>query len=274
MGSSPSTPSRESSDDLWWPIENQNLDLNPNTMDGTSNNSNSEGHEQPEINTDNCEASISSSENRSNNEDKSDIEIRISSSPNESSTISSSSSGSDFTKVAPESSVNSEICEQLPMNRQQSLEQFKEELRIKREMRTNAISELRTEISSLRRQLAQEKEINKNLIAERSKENLCQICSSIYKSLETPATIEPISTNTETRETNVSLRTQLAELQFALQNANAEILTLSSELAATKKQAKSLKEVIAASKEIIEIRETELTQVNTYCVRFVIIHGN
>lgn len=259
MGSSPSTPRRDSSDDPWWPIENQNLDLNPYTMD-TSSNTNSEGHEQPEINADNCEALISSSENISNNEGTSDIEVKISSSLNESSS-SSSSSGSDLAKVAPESSANSEISEQLPINRQQSLEQFKEELRIKREMRTNAISELRNEISSLRRQLAQEKEINENLIAEQSKENLCQICSSIYKSLETPATIEPISTNNETRETNVSLRTQLAELQFALQNANAEILTLSSELAATKKQAKSLKEVIAASKEIIEIRETELIQV-------------
>lgn len=161
---------------------------------------------------------------------------------------------------SPESSAkseNSENTERQEQPRQQSLEEFKEELRIKREMRTNAISELRNEISSLRKQLANEKEINKQLKQDRNKENLCHICGSIYNSLECNAQ----QNFTTSIESNVALRSQLAELQFSLQNANAEILTLNTELAATRKQAKSLKEVIAASKEIIEIRETELTQV-------------
>lgn len=259
MGSTPSTPNRESSDDPWWPLEYQNLDLNPNAMDETTNNStNSNGHEQSETNTDICEASIHILENR-NNEGKSENEVECSS-LNESSSSSSNSntSQSNCTKVALES--NSAKIEKF--NRQQSLEQFKEELRIKREMRTNAISELRNEITNLRRQLSEEKEINKHLIAEQNNENLCQICCSIYKSLEAPDIIERnVLTIDENRETNVSLRSQLAELQCSLQNANSEILTLSSELAATKQQAKSLKEVIVASKEIIEIRETELSQV-------------
>lgn len=257
MGSAASSPNRDSSsDDRWWPIENQNLNLNPNEME-TTNNSNSNETERLEAHSEDCEASISSAETR-NNEGNFDIEA-TSSSSNE-------ISGSDMAKVALESSVKSEISEKEATNRQQSLEEFKEELRIKRETRTSLISELRLEITGLRRQLAEEKEINKNLIAEQCNEHLCQICSSIYKSIETPDKIETILPNDETRQSTISLRSNLAEVQFSLQNANAEILTLSSELAATKKQAKTLKEVIAASKEIIEIRETELSQVTASSV--------
>ncbi|XP_031623519.1 putative leucine-rich repeat-containing protein DDB_G0290503 [Contarinia nasturtii] len=242
--SSPSTPVRDRSDDPWWPIENQNLELNPSEMDSANNNSsNTNSIEGQRAETESSEPSIST---------VNEIEIV------ENENVSSNETN--------ESDVS--VIESNSKERQQSLEEFKEELRIKREMRTNAISELRNEISSLRQQLAEEKEITKQLKHDHNKENLCQICGSIYNSLECDVksnlqTQMNIERNGESNDTNIRLRTQLAGLQFSLQNANAEILTLSTELAATKNQAKSLKEVIAASKEIIEIRETELSQLKS-----------
>lgn len=244
MGSTPSTPAREGSDDPWWPIENQNLELYPSIME-TNHNSNVHQTEPMIAHVESSERTIII-ENKSF--DETDVEKQISNSSDE-------SNKSDIENVSPETSAK------LKNNdRQQSLEEFKEELRIKREMRSNAISELRNEINSLRQQLAEEKEITKQLNEDRNKENLCQICNSIYKSLEHNDE-SSVEANGESKVSSITLRSQLAELQFSLQNANAEILTLTSELEATRKQAKSLKEVIAASKEIIEIRETELIQV-------------
>lgn len=250
MGSTPSTPNRDSGDDPWWPIENQNLDLNPNEMDST----NSRDLNRIEEHAAEIDGSATSNSNTRNNSSDEELNQSLENIPNTIDEISS-----DIEIVVPDSSAESKSSETKCSHRQQSLDEFKEELRIKREKRTNAIAELRNEITSLRRQLADEKEITKQLKQERNSRNLCQICNSIYDSLENiENSVQP---NFEMNGSNITLRSQLAELQFSLQNANAEILTLTSELAATKKQAKSLKEVIAASKEIIEIRETELTQV-------------
>lgn len=258
MGSTPSTPNRDSGDDPWWPIENQNLDLNPNEMDPT----NSRDLNRIEEQADEIDGSATSNSNTRNTSSDEESKQSLENIPNTMDEISS-----DIEIVVPDSSEESKSSETKCSHRQQSLDEFKEELRIKREKRTNAIAELRNEITSLRRQLADEKEITKQLKQERNSRNLCQICNSIYDSLENiENSVQP---NFEMNGTNITLRSQLAELQFSLQNANAEILTLTSELAATKKQAKSLKEVIAASKEIIEIRETELTQVTkiiSFCV--------
>lgn len=249
MGSTPSTPNRESGEDPWWPIENQNLDLNPNAMDATNSRSLNQIEEQVAP-IDGSETSNSNTRSDSVDESKPNVENI------------SNETISKIEDVAPDSSIESnKISEIVSFKRHQSFEEFKEELRIKRETRTNLVNELRNEISTLRRQLADEKQITTQLKQERNNRNLCQICNSIYDSIENIESLVATNQN-EPIGSNITLRSQLAELQVSLQNANAEILTLSSELAATKKQAKSLKEVISASKEIIEIRETELTQVN------------
>lgn len=308
MGSAPSTPNRESSDNNtsdnpWWQIENQILELNPNRMEeaSSSGDPNSSSSDRSELDQQQREPQIDETEeilintnnlecenNEDGNESRIDIAAAAALNENENSEnavvenncASNSSANTNIEMISSERGHSNN-------ERQQSLEEFKEELRIKREMRTNAIVELRNELSSLRQQLAHEKEINKQLIEERNKENLCEICSSIYKSLEqhndnhdvvecaTASAVTILNTvhdygNNSNIEIdaktghitpNVTLRSQLAEVQFALQNANAEILRISSELTATRQQAKSLKEVIKMSKEIIEIRETELLQV-------------
>lgn len=311
MGSAPSTPNRESSDNTsdnpWWQIENQILELNPNnnsTMDGTSSDDpNSNSSNRSELDQQQHESQIVESEAATSISNNLECENNDADG-NESGATASSLNENEHSEngVVESDCSSSDAGANIEMNshserghsneRQQSLEEFKEELRVKREMRTNAIVELRSELSSLRQQLAHEKEKNKQLIDERSKENLCEICNSIYKSLEqhsdnsevvvvnaecaSVATINTLGysengnigpiridakTNYTTTASNVTLRSQLAEDQFALQNANAEILRISSELAATRQQAKSLKEVIKMSKEIIGIRETELSQV-------------
>lgn len=310
MGSAASTPNRESSDNTsdnpWWQIENQILELNPNRMeeassgDPNSSSSNRSESDQPQAN-ETEETVISANNLECESSDGNGIATATLSSLNESENANSENCVESNCSSDAGANSNIEINDDKrgrSNERQQSLDEFKEELRIKREMRTNAIVELRSELSSLRQQLAHEKEINKQLIEERSKENLCEICSSIYKSIEQPNVVHDagvvvgcgggaaaappsyadlenairdvynngnIKTDARTSQItpNVTLRTQLAEAQLALQNANAEILRISSELTATQQQAKSLKEVIKMSKEIIAIRETELSQVNS-----------
>lgn len=313
MGSAPSTPNRESSDNNtsdnpWWQIENQILELNPNRMEdaspstdpnsNSSDRSESDQQQQPQISNETEETLISTDNLECENSDGDESRIDVASATT--TRISSSSSLNENENESSENGVvgssNSSANANIIVNsserghsneRQQSLEEFKEELRIKREMRSNAIVELRNELSSLRQQLAHEKEINKQLIEERNNGNLCEICSSIYTSLEQQnvgdehpvenaaaikITVDDnrnnshVETDAKMSHTtpSVSFRSQSGEVQFALQDANDEILRISNELAATRQQAKSLKEVIKMSKEIIVIRETELSQVIKY----------
>lgn len=298
MGSAASTPNRESSDNTsdnpWWQIENQILELNPNRMEGDPNSSSSNRSEsdQPQVNE--TEETVINANNLEC-ESSDGTATATASSLNENANSENGVENDCSSDASANSNIEMNSSERGRSNeRQQSLDEFKEELRVKREMRTNAIVELRNELSSLKQQLAHEKEINKQLIEDRSKENLCEICSSIYKSLEQPnvthdhshvvvgataAAVAPAALENAIRDVfagtvktdartnpitpSVTLRSQLAENQFALQDANAEILRISAELTATRQQVKSLKEVIKMSKEIIVIRETELSQVKS-----------
>lgn len=234
MGSAPSTPHRDGSNDPWWPIENQNLQLNPN------------------------ESVIAMAEQRSD----------VQSNANRSDFVSSNDENVNCdeienivkTDIVVEVTNANETCEGVSVvaptkdKENQSLEEFKEELRVKREKRQNAIAELRNEISTLRNQLAEEKAINKQLIDEKN-------CISRNDDDRRDGDIDEVDA-TSNQYNNHSLRIQLADVQLSLQNANGEILRLTSELAATKKQVTALKDVIAASKEMVEIREVQLQQVS------------
>lgn len=235
MGSVPSTP--DGTDDPWWPIENQNFSLeqspllNVVAMDR-------QGHSAAIIDEidENCEISeVGHSENL-NNESQSE----------------NSGDVDDRNKLE-----NVE-------RKEQTLEEFKEELRIKREKRQSAIADLRNEITSLRQQLLEEKEKNKCLKEGRN-------CStySVAKSMETEEIIQDIATainqNDETEQventSNITLKRELANVQLSLQLANSEILSLQAELNVRQKQTDTLKEVNTVSKQMIQIREDQLNQV-------------
>lgn len=237
MGSAPSTPNQEGSSDPWWSIENQTLELNPSEMNPNSE-TNAEQSQRTNANDESGRAddlAVSSSESETKNE-----------------SIVAESTG--FSETNKNNSENSdEYCasssEVRQTNQNQTLEEFKEELRIKRDLRKCAISELRNEMSNLRHELAQEKALNKKLMTEK------RDCRCFMTNRETE------TTENQTDSTATSLRTQLSELQYSLQLANAEILSLTTELSVTKRQTQSLKDVIVATKQMLEIRETELNQV-------------
>lgn len=234
MGSVPSTP--DGTDDPWWPIENQNFSLDQSpllnvvAMDRQGQSA-AAIDEIDEI----CEFSEVCHSETMNNESQSE------------------SSGDADNKI-----VNVE-------RKEQTLEEFKEELRIKREKRQSAISDLRNEITSLRQQLSEEKEINKHL-----KQGTSCGASSVAECLETEEIIEDIATaineNDEPEQvhnrSNITLKRELANVQLSLQLATSEILSLQAELNVRQKQTDTLKEVNTVSKQMIRIREDQLNQVN------------
>lgn len=221
MGSAPSTPSQEHSNDPWWPIERQNLALNPNESNNSINNNIGDNISSAMDAHETARSPALASESDTNQ------------SEGNSSSDQSNENASEITVGENEVETHEEVDEvpRRPSKPDQTLEEFKEELRIKREKRQTAIAELRSEITSLRDQLAEEKAMNQRLIAEK--------CGS--DSLDA----------TEASQ----------YLEVALQEANREISVLNQELAATKVQVTALKQAVKMSKEMVEIRETQLTQV-------------
>lgn len=163
-------------------------------------------------------------------------------------------------------------------NRMQSLEEFKRELSLKRQ---GVMSELKAKISCLRQQLANEKEVNEQLRNEQRNQQCSCNGALVGQNAATQTTTDEINAQESTTdiETNdddlnvvfranednsrndIALKSDLADVQLSLQLANAEILSLTSELSATHRQVASLKEVIMFSKQMVDIRENQLNQV-------------
>lgn len=246
MGSAPSSPSQESNTDPWWSIENQTLELNPPEMN-SNRETNAEQSQQTNANGESGRAddlAVSSSESEPKNESIDSTELGETNENNPENLDKHCASSSEVTQS----------------NENQTLEEFKEELRIKRELRKCAISELRNEMSNLRHELAQEKALNKKLMAEK------RDCRCFMTNRETETTEDQINLNAS------ALRTQLSAVQYSLQLANAEILSLTMELSVTKRQTQSLKDVVAATKQMLEIRENELNQVWLQYIVWYMVH--
>lgn len=151
------------------------------------------------------------------------------------------------------------------LSKEQSLEEFKEELRSKRLLRQNAVQDLRDEIASLKRQLALEREVNRRLrkgehVEESSlssaletsdpPEGACAIVSDLLPDEEDPSS--------RRRHANI----ELANAQLALQMANSENINLRGELAVVQKQVVTLKEVIACCKQMLAVKEEQCNEVS------------
>lgn len=163
-------------------------------------------------------------------------------------------------------------------HRMQSLEEFKKELSLKRQ---GVMTELKAKINCLRQQLASEKEINERLRNEQ-RNHKCGCNGELIKQNTTTGTMtdeinaqkttsgivandddsnQSVSENEHDSHNDIALKSDLADVQLSLQLANAEILSLTSELSATRRQVASLKEVIMFSKQMVDIRENQLNQV-------------
>ncbi|XP_037709362.1 uncharacterized protein LOC119546840 [Drosophila subpulchrella] len=141
--------------------------------------------------------------------------------------------------------------------KEQSLEEFREELRQKREARQNAVQDMRDEIASLKKQLAKEQAENRRLRKEEDAEDQTQIQAA---SLDTPSRpdSDPDDENPSSRSRHANI--ELASAQLALQQAQAENLSLRGEVEVVQRQVGTLKEVISCCKQMLSVKEEQCAQ--------------
>ncbi|EDW87133.1 uncharacterized protein LOC6526299 [Drosophila yakuba] len=141
--------------------------------------------------------------------------------------------------------------------REQTLEEFREELRQKKEARQSAVQGLRDEIASLKEQLAKEKADNRRLrkdtIAEGEVDTPGDHSDDTSKHDSDPDDENP---SARSRHANI----ELANAQLALQQAQAENLSLRGEVEVVQRQVGTLKEVISCCKQMLSVKEEQCAQ--------------
>ncbi|XP_034126400.1 coiled-coil domain-containing protein 144A isoform X2 [Drosophila guanche] len=146
--------------------------------------------------------------------------------------------------------------------REQTLEEFREELRTKREARQTAVQDLREEMNSLRRELAKEQSDNRRLRKEQGEEERpAEQAKDLQEPLDVPKEqpeIDPDDENPSSRSRHANI--ELANAQLALQQANAENLSLRGEVEVVQRQVGTLKEVISCCKQMLSVKEEQCAQ--------------
>uniref|UniRef100_A0A6P4F9A9 Early endosome antigen 1 n=1 Tax=Drosophila rhopaloa TaxID=1041015 RepID=A0A6P4F9A9_DRORH len=139
--------------------------------------------------------------------------------------------------------------------KEQSLEEFREELRQKREVRQNAVQDLRDEIVSLKKQLAMEK--SKNRSKDEGAENGVQVQSE-NTAISGSQDSDPDDENPSSRSRHANI--ELASAQLALQQAQSENFSLRGEVQVIQRQVGTLKEVISCCKQMLSVKEEQCAQ--------------
>lgn len=124
------------------------------------------------------------------------------------------------------------------------MEDFREEMNKKREMRQQCIKKLREELSDLREKLSSEMDTNQQL----------------REAMESQGSLNGTKSFDDLNDENKKLKADLAECQMFLQTSNSENLNSTFENQALRDQVRSLKEVITAVKEMLKIRESQVDQ--------------
>lgn len=145
------------------------------------------------------------------------------------------------TSESNDSADENESPEEWKEKHKKQMDEFYQEMNKKREFRQKCVQNLRDELKNLREQLTNEREINKQLTETIEQNNDIKN----YESL---------------RSENVTLKLEISEVQMNLQIANSENLTRTQECMALREQIRSLKDVVAASKEMLKIREDQVDQ--------------
>lgn len=143
-----------------------------------------------------------------------------------------------------ESDDDDESSEERKERQRKEMEEFREEMNKKRELRQQCIKRLREELIDLRGKLASEMESNEQL-----RDALESNCGT--KSFEDLA------------DENKKLKAELAECQLFLQTSNSDNINTTFENQALRDQVRSLKEVIDAVKEMLRIREMQVDQMKS-----------
>lgn len=141
------------------------------------------------------------------------------------------------------------------------LEQFKAELAEKRAARQTAVQDMRDELASLREQLTAERAENRRLRGEKVEQGE----ASQEKTL--PVEQQQSQPERDEDDENPSSRSrhaniELANAQLALQLANADNLSLRSEVEVVQRQVGTLKEVICCCKQMLSVKEEQCAQVS------------
>ncbi|XP_017003616.2 uncharacterized protein [Drosophila takahashii] len=154
-------------------------------------------------------------------------------------------------KKEPQVSIKMEEKTNDSPEKEQTLEEFREELRQKREVRQNAVQDMRDEIANLKKQLATEQAENRRLRRDENSEDA--------------KTENPSNPNSDPDDENPSARSrhaniELASAQLALQQAQAENLSLRGEVEVVQRQVGTLKEVISCCKQMLSVKEEQCAQ--------------
>ncbi|XP_037927314.1 uncharacterized protein PFB0145c [Teleopsis dalmanni] len=257
-------------DPWWWEIENENLVLdqvaNIRTLFRATEYDNQSVLQVSDSNQNN-DNDVNSNENNCDIKTESEVS-KPSDSVNPNVTNLSLTSVevliniNDLCDISERSEIISDLkTDNVKTPREQTLEEFKEELRIKRMKRQTAVQDLRDEISSLRAQLATEQAINSQLrsgesVPKSSHEDLQETVPTEALSVTAKLDTDDVDPMSRGRHANI----ELANAQLALQLANSENISLRTELGVVQKQVFTLKEVISCCKQMLSVKEEQCTQ--------------
>ncbi|XP_030565586.1 protein MLP1 homolog [Drosophila novamexicana] len=133
-----------------------------------------------------------------------------------------------------------------------TLEEFREQLASKRLARQTAVQDMREELANLRQQLAKEQAENQRLRRQTQGEAAAPAEEQLEKQLD------PDDENPSSRSRHANI--ELANAQLALQLANADNLSLRSEVDVVQRQVGTLKEVICCCKQMLSVKEEQCAQ--------------
>lgn len=141
------------------------------------------------------------------------------------------------------------------------LEQFKAELAEKRAARQTAVQDMRDELASLREQLTAERAENRRLRGEKLEQGeAAQEKTLPVEQQQSQPERDEDDENPSSRSRHANI--ELANAQLALQLANADNLSLRSEVEVVQRQVGTLKEVICCCKQMLSVKEEQCAQVS------------
>lgn len=152
------------------------------------------------------------------------------------------------------------------------LDEFRQELARKHEKRRQLIAEKRKEMQDLRDEVLKQKQENENLrrlLEQRTDVSTTPNSEQLQRENE-ELKKKVIELRTELikseilSEKNNQLRSDIAKLQEELQSVNAEVVGFEKERFDYQTHVTALKDVIRVSKQMLVIREQQLTDVSTY----------
>lgn len=171
-------------------------------------------------------------------------EIARNSKPLESDDVARSHTKSAVGRKQIESDDDDESFEERKERQRKEMDEFREEMNKKREVRQQCIKKLREELTDLRGKLSSEMETNEQLRDALGLQGEAK-------------TFEDLA------DENKKLKAELAECQMFLQTSNSENISSTFENKALRDHVRSLKEVIAATKEMLKIRECQVDQMKS-----------